>query len=367
MKKKSMIFFLAVILTISSVLLIPSFNSFGSGEIYAKTTLTSNKDINSIVTHNISDSKTETVESQQLRMVNEDISVSGYIPEGLEVAVNENECTVSRSSIVTYNLSNGETETIEIQENTTQSRMINEDISVSGYIPEGLEIAEIEENYRAIIGTDDRKELTNVNVYPYSTICHLDVYYNNGTVVQATGTLIGKNIVATSGHLVYRPDLGWTIGIKVTPGGRRGNAVGAWGTYVSTVKGWVDYADIDYDYAVIEIDSNLGNSRGYMGYQSYSLNSSLSYKTIYNYGFPVEKTGNQSATMWYSDNGTITNVYSRYVHHTADTTGGHSGSPIVLSTAYDQIVAIHSMELNSTANGATRVTSAVVSFFNSFK
>lgn len=70
---------------------------------------------------------------------------------------------------------------------------------------------------RAIIGTDDRVEITSTS-FPYRAICNLQMKSQSGKYYLGSGFFISPRVVVTAGHCLYfHEDGGWADSIEVTP------------------------------------------------------------------------------------------------------------------------------------------------------
>lgn len=226
------------------------------------------------------------------------------------------------------------------------------------YIPDGLEIA-VQQSSRAVIGTDNRTEITNVNAYPYCTMALLRVTYSDGTVGLGSGTFVGSTTILTAGHVIYSQTHGWASSVTVYPGGTNSDFGTATTSNVASVNAWVSDANWDYDYGVVNISNSLGT--GYMGTRAL-VSSALQNAAIWDYGYSGDKS---YGTLWY-DEGDTGSVYTRRFLHNADTYGGNSGGPVVDTSDYEYIIGVHSDQYNSSYNIATRVTSEVVEFVRGY-
>lgn len=219
---------------------------------------------------------------------------------------------------------------------------------------------------KAIVGdTDSRYQITNTTSFPYSAIVSLDIVYSNGKTGSGTGFMIGENTVATAGHCVYSHDNGgWAKSISVTPGKNGSNKPfgTAYATTLNSVNGWVQNNLIEYDYAVIELNTSIGNNSGWFGLSGND--SSIKDSTVSIVGYAGDKS---SYTLW-KDIGKISVDKTRMIGYPIDTYKGQSGSPVYWynSTYGYQAAGIHTRAYTSELNRGVKITSSVFNFLTSF-
>ena len=119
-----------------------------------------------------------------------------------------------------------------------------------------------------IFGPDDRR-LYRDSSYPWGCIGMI----SNSDGLNGSGVLVGRNLVATAGHLVPwdAGDGGW---MKFVPadylglGSLYGQNVYS---YAVEARGYNTNNQVaGYDWAILKLDQPLGDMIGYMGYNSYS-------------------------------------------------------------------------------------------------
>ncbi|MCH8901615.1 MAG: trypsin-like serine protease, partial [Chloroflexi bacterium] len=71
---------------------------------------------------------------------------------------------------------------------------------------------------RAVIGVDDRTQITDTEVYPWRAIAYLEMYRDGAIDSLCTGTFVGPDALITAAHCLYDPVLGWVEDIAVVPG-----------------------------------------------------------------------------------------------------------------------------------------------------
>ena len=206
-------------------------------------------------------------------------------------------------------------------------------------------IAEVEPNI--IIGGDNRTPVTNTTVYPYKTVCYLEVTFPDGTTsLYGTGVLVYKDVVLTAGHVVYQPKHGgYATKVAVFPGRAGGPGVQGSEPYLyTTVQNlyvdpqYVSNQSAYYDWAMMKTYDPIGNYVGawmgiaYSGDYSFFVNDGLSVSIV---GYPEDK----GKYYQYYSRDRVAYAENRFMAYYTDSFRGQSGSPVYEQDQY--VVAIH--------------------------
>mgnify|MGYP001500639505 CR=1 FL=1 len=222
----------------------------------------------------------------------------------------------------------------------------------------------------AVIGIDDRVQITTTATYPWSAHASLRITANDGSQWIGTGWFIGPRTLVTAGHVVFIRNSGvpgrdgWVRSITVVPG--RNGAQQPFGSAVSSnlrsVTGWTLNGDQEYDYGAIILSSDLGSSTGWLGFGAFS-DATLLDSVANISGYPGDKP---AGTQWYHAR-RVTSVGPRKVYYDVDTFGGQSGSAVYrIVNGQRYAVAVHAYG-GSTSNSGTRITSPVFQNLQSWK
>lgn len=250
------------------------------------------------------------------------------------------------------------------------SSLQHTECSTSGYIPNESENLESENynlmNLSGIIGSDDRIRITDTYAYPYSAICFIYIIFPDGAGCKGTAWMYWSNIAVTAGHCVYDSSHGgWAESIEVIPGANGDSSPygKAKAKTMHTTTLWTTTGLPAYDYAVIELDTNLGDLTGYFG--AYYNTSSLTKSNITLTGYP----GEYERQMW-TMSGTVSATLTDLIQYSIDSTQGQSGSPVYWyssSKGYQAIAIDASYSPVTNVNYGTRITYAVFNFITSFR
>lgn len=212
---------------------------------------------------------------------------------------------------------------------------------------------------------DNRTRVYSTNTSPYNRIGLVVAWYDNnengkwdaGEISKGSGSLQGPDVVLTAGHVIMRDGV-WSHRVYYYPA-KNGTGSDSTGEpygqatsiacYVSS--NWaVVGGNSDYDYGVVVINRNIGALTGYNG-KAWTSGSLLG-KDVTLTGYPGDKTGSLSETMW-KMSGTIKLETTHKIYYDIYTVGCNSGSPVYDSS--NIVWGVHTFG-SSPYNGGVRIT-----------
>jgi V8-like Glu-specific endopeptidase len=213
----------------------------------------------------------------------------------------------------------------------------------------------------AIIGIDEREQVTQTEQYLWRAIASLRITARDGSLWIGTGWFISPRTLVTAGHCVFingnpNPNRnGWVSKIDVIPG--RNGFLNPLGKQTATtfwsVRGWTERADQNQDYAAILLDQPFGVHTGWFGYGVFD-DDKLVGAQAHVAGYPGDKP---VGTLWHHAL-PIASVSQPKVVYMIDTAGGQSGAAVyLLENNLPVAVAVHAY--GGTSNSGTRITPAV--------
>lgn len=268
---------------------------------------------------------------------------------------------------------------------------------VNGYTPLTASSEEIKDeeadDIDAIIGTDERTQVTNTKTGSYLKTAYMTYTYDNvyneaentyeSVSNFSTAFMVGPNIVATAGHFLYQdvtdsgdyddeiynprfPDkVEFYFGVNSLSEVNSSYEYYAEGEVVHIEYSYYISPSFDHDWAVVELDRDLGNTTGWFGRIANWYDTSAPVDT---YGYPVDKP---RATMWEITGNFYNKTDFRYYTNNIDTIGGQSGSPYVIaySGVDGYVCGIHAFAESAdipTYNGGTVLYNLIFHYIRSF-
>lgn len=221
----------------------------------------------------------------------------------------------------------------------------------------------------AVLGVDERTQITDTASYPWRAIASLVITGRDNSQWVGTGWFVSPRTLITAGHCVYIKNSGvpgrdgWVSKINVMCG-RNGTAT-PYGSVTSTVfksvDGWTEEGDENFDFGAIVVPTPLGEEVGMFGVAVYPDDELLG-ALVNISGYPGDKP---AGTQWF-DSRAVAQVNARKVYYEADTAGGQSGAAVFRIVDDARIaVAVHAYG-GAAANSGTRINDEVYGWITSW-
>lgn len=201
----------------------------------------------------------------------------------------------------------------------------------------------------SIIGGDDRHQVLDTTVLPYSAIALVEALDDNYELTElCTGALVGPDAVLTAAHCLWDPENErWARHVRVTPG--KNGIAAPFGSAFAT-DWWVPDAfvdsggDPDFDFGLLRLaDGHLGQNAGWLTLtvlDDAQLADPAFTPAIA--GYPADRPED---TMWAAEAARLATVDLFVLWYQVDTEAGESGAPIWSarpgSPLYGRVVGIH--------------------------
>lgn len=221
----------------------------------------------------------------------------------------------------------------------------------------------------SIIGGDDRFQILDTKVFPWTTVVKIQGHFTQNEVFSCTGWMLGKSTVVTAGHCIY--DAGATnlfaFDVTFTPAYNTDDSnqrpFGSCQLFdESVLSPWFNSGDPAYDYGVYKIACRVGEKTGNLGFKTIvgdGIGTSVAVT-----GYPGDKGG---ATMWASI-GTISNSNDTSFFYDNDTNAGQSGAPVwdyLDQNCHLCVVAVHTngVDTPEQLNHGPRINDTMFNYF----
>ncbi len=317
------------------------------------------------------------------------INVCGFSVYASELGTTEND------GYVRYDLEHG-TSSYHLFSDLSDSIGNADYASSPGYFPNGT--VDMDSNMvspAAIVGsTDSRVPVSITTVGPYCNTVYIYSHFthNGGSYYGiGSGFVIGPSAVGTAAHCVYNSEFGLADYIEIVPA--KNGTLEPYGqeTISSPVIGdnvvisaeYLQTRSSEDDWAVIELNSQIGNQTGWLGlrWQSESYNNTF----VYNTGYPAVVTDYEQDTYernMFIGTGNIISCGTKYLRGDWDATGGNSGGPVFANysdTGYTLIGILtagsavgtdfndYGVGENEAYTYATRITEDIYNLFISYR
>lgn len=258
------------------------------------------------------------------------LSIFGVVGFGSKVSAHELDTVYDDGTIEEYVVSES-LELNSILESQFVEGELIQDESFSPVFPDDLEYISDGNTARTIIGSDNRRIVTNTSTYPFSTAAHLVMTFPNGKSYIGSGHLISNDTVLTAGHCIYsKADGGWATSVAVYPGynGKTAPFGVAYASKLMSISGWTSNNSSEHDIGAIKLNKSIGKNTGYMGLTT-NTNSGITLT-----GFHGDLNGKMG-----TESGSISSLTPNNVFYKLDSTGGASGSGVYNNN--NQILAVH--------------------------
>lgn len=197
-----------------------------------------------------------------------------------------------------------------------------------------------------ILGTDDRKKVTNTTTYPERA--QVLIALPGG---RCSGAMIGKDLVLTAGHCVFNSGK-WASTATVYPG--KNGSHSPYGSCTArkfySVVGWVKNGDPNYDFGAIKLNCDVGNRTGWLGFwwQAASMMNTESRISSYPGDKPLEQ---------WTHTDKVRRESALKTYYNTDTMPGNSGSAVFARKSDCNPCAHTAHAYGSTSgNSGTRIT-----------
>lgn len=210
---------------------------------------------------------------------------------------------------------------------------------------------------------DQRIRVANTTESPYRQTVFIVAYFDKAGPRVGSGVLIAPNKVLTAAHVVRFQETGeWASRVAVSPA-KSGDSYP-----YGIIKGSKYHLFSDYkhtyrfedDLAVITLDSSFPS---YVGHLDISTSVATNQR-MRDIGYPATNEPEDVGKIGYMYTGTgpVLRLTNELIYHRVDTTGGHSGGPILDSQ--NRIIGVHVGGQKTVYNYARRINGDAVNVIN---
>jgi len=220
---------------------------------------------------------------------------------------------------------------------------------------------------RIIIGADNRTQVRDVTVAPYSQMA-LVLYERAGQSYMCSGSLVGNRTFVTAGHCLHQAGQ-WSTQVQVLFG-MNGTTYNA-GCYPSTItapNSWINSETREDDWGIIQLACNAGNALGHLGVKDVGTGAVSGNATVT--GYPGDKVSQLGGYFLFQHAGALQSYNSKMFAYTTDTAGGQSGGGIWRneSGCGNCVLGVHTAgSAGAQLNFGTRMTGAFKSAVDQYK
>ncbi len=230
----------------------------------------------------------------------------------------------------------------------------------AGHLPDRTRQADEVPSPRKIFGRDNREPVEETDLYPWSTVAKVFATFPDGLVAEGSAVMVGPYQALTAAHVVYDDRHGgWASDVEVIPGFDRGFE--PFGSYfadeIRGFAGFIDDGDFAYDFALLELDADVGETTGWLGIAARS-DADLFADLMNTAGYPGDLEDGEG--MWYAaDFAADVDAGAIYLNGKFDAARGQSGSAVWIRVGDERYaVGVVSTEIRSN-NVAARIADDV--------